>query len=60
MEVPEYYGNAVACTDRDVVANAIENGYEDFELEFLPAELNDSAVLQKPEAAPIEDLGIRV
>ena len=30
MEAPEYYGNAVACTGRDVVANAFENGYEDF------------------------------
>ncbi|CAE7374416.1 unnamed protein product [Symbiodinium sp. CCMP2592] len=50
MEAPEYYGNAVACTGRDVVANALENGYEEFELEFLPAELNDTAVLQKPKA----------
>ena len=50
MEAPEYCGNAVACTGSDVVPNAFENGYEEFELEFLPAELKDAAVLQKPEA----------
>lgn len=47
---PEYFGAEIACINRDVVRASFQSGEVTFQLNFSAAELNDSALLEKPSA----------
>ncbi|CAE6973297.1 unnamed protein product [Symbiodinium sp. CCMP2592] len=59
VKAPEFFGTAMACIDGDVVHEVFVKGYENFELEFLPSELNDTAILE-PQAEQQAELRLSV
>lgn len=58
--MPEYFGSEMACAYEDVVGAAFQVGETSFALEFLPAELDDPAVVDKPSALQSATLTLSV
>ena len=50
IHAPEFFGNAMACTDTDVVGNAFKHGQAAFELQLLPPELSVAEAASQPAA----------
>ncbi|CAK9000608.1 unnamed protein product [Durusdinium trenchii] len=48
IHAPEFFGNAMACTDTDVVGNAFKHGQAAFELQLLPPELSVAEAASQP------------
>lgn len=48
VNAPEFFGNAMACADTDVVGNAFKTGQAAFELQLLPPELSLAKAASQP------------